>query len=128
MVALTTKGIKITVESHFQPAHSEPHRERYLHVYNIQIENKNEFAVQLLRRHWFIIEGAGIVKEVEGEGVIGQKPIIQPGGFHAYSSYCVLADELGKMQGTYLMKNIDDDTTFQADIPSFVLIHPPKLN
>ncbi|MDX1409046.1 MAG: ApaG domain, partial [Saprospiraceae bacterium] len=92
MQTLITHGIKISVESFYQPAHSEPHRNRFLHVYNIRIENQNDFTVQLLRRHWYIVEGTGETKEVEGVGVINQQPVIGPGGFHAYSSYSILAN------------------------------------
>jgi ApaG protein len=69
-----------------------------------------------------------MVNEVEGEGVIGVQPVIQPGGVHAYSSYCVLTTEIGRMQGTYLMQRQDDKTLFDVRIPAFILTVPAKLN
>ncbi len=123
-----THGIRISVEHHYQPAHSEPHRKYYLHVYDITIENRNAYAVQLLRRHWIIDEDSGVRNEVSGEGVIGIQPVIQPGGLHAYSSYCILTSEVGRMRGVYVMQRLDDNTVFEVQIPAFVLVLPGKLN
>lgn len=128
MQTLTTHGVKISVESFYQPAHSEPHRHRYLHVYNVRIENKNDFTVKLLRRHWHIVESTGTVKEVEGAGVINQQPVIGPGGFHAYSSYSILSTDIGKMYGKYQMIRESTGEMFEVDIPGFILATPAKLN
>jgi ApaG protein len=128
METLTTNGIRISVEHQYQPAHSEPHRSYFLHVYDIRIENRNSFPVQLLRRHWIITEDSGAKHEVKGDGVIGVQPVIQPGGVHAYSSYCVLNSEIGLMQGSYTMQRTDDSTLFEVRIPGFVLTIPSKLN
>ncbi len=128
METLITHGIKISVEHQYQPSHSEPHRNHFLHVYDISIENRNHFSVQLLRRHWIITEDSGVHNEVIGEGVIGVQPVIQPGGVHVYSSYCVLTTEIGQMQGSYTMLRLDDKTYFEVRIPAFVLTVPAKLN
>ena len=128
METLTTNGIRISVEHQYQPAHSEPQRNHFLHVYDIKIENRNPYPVQLLRRHWIITQDAGLKNEVKGDGVIGVQPVIQPGGVHAYSSYCVLANEIGQMQGSYTMLRLDDHTHFEVMIPAFVLAVPAKLN
>lgn len=128
METLTTNGVRISVEHQYQPAHSEPQRNYYLHVYDIKIENRNAYPIQLLRRHWLITEDSGVTNEVKGDGVIGKQPVIQPGGVHAYSSYCVLTTEIGQMQGTYIMVRLDDNTTFEVKIPVFVLTVPAKLN
>jgi ApaG protein len=128
MQTLITHGVKISVESFYQPAHSEPHRKRYLHVYNIRIENKNSFPVKLLTRHWYIVESTGSIKEVEGDGVIGKQPMLDPGDFHQYSSYSILSSEHGKMYGTYHMERLDTGEKFDVEIPGFILIIPAKLN
>lgn len=128
MQTLITHGVKISVESFYQPAHSEPHRKRFLHVYNIRIDNKNSFAVKLLTRHWHIVESTGSVKEVEGDGVIGKQPILEPGAFHQYSSYSILSSDHGKMYGSYCMERLDTGERFDVEIPGFVLIIPAKLN
>ena len=124
----TTHGIRISVEHHYQSAHSEPQRNHFLHVYDITIENNNPFAVQLMRRHWTIIEDNGVRNEVIGDGVIGIQPVIQPGGLHAYSSYCVLTSEIGTMRGKYIMQRLDDNTFMDINIPPFVLALPAKMN
>lgn len=128
VTTLTTHGIKITVESFYEGQHSEPARSRYLHVYNIRIDNRNNFAVQLLRRKWEIIEGDGKHNIVEGDGVIGEQPEIASAGFHAYSSYAILAQDIGLMRGTYTLMRTDSQEEITAQIPEFLLVFPPKLN
>lgn len=128
METLITHGVRVTVESFYQPAHSEPNRQRFLHVYNIRIENKNPFPIQLLKRRWLITESNGTSKIVEGDGVIGKQPLIESGKFHAYSSYSILSTDFGQMSGVYIMKREDDGTPFEVTIPPFVLIVPNKLN
>ena len=128
MQTLTTHGIRISVETFYQPAHSEPLRNRYLHVYDIRIENKNDFPVQLLSRKWYICESTGDTKVVEGDGVIGQQPVIDGNGFHEYSSYCILNSDIGKMSGSYTMLRLDTGEEFEVVIPRFVLSSPDRLN
>ena len=128
MQTLITHGIRISVESFYQPAHSEPHRQRYLHVYNVRIENRNDFPVKLLSRRWVITESNGGSRLVEGEGVIGRQPIIGPSEFHAYSSYSILSTDIGKMSGSYSMVRLDTGEEFEVTIPPFVLVIPAKLN
>ena len=126
--ALTTHGIQIGVESDFRPGHSFPHRSQYLHVYSIYIKNYNDFPVQLISRHWDITEADGSTKVVEGPGVIGEQPIIEPNGMHSYSSFCVLEFPIGRMAGFYTMKRMDTEATFDVHIPAFQLIMPDLLN
>lgn len=128
MQTLTTQGIRISVEAHYQALHSEPERNKYLHVYHIRIDNKNTFPVKLLTRHWVITEADGRHTTVDGEGVIGEQPAIEAGGFHAYSSYCVLSTEIGRMKGYYTLRREDTQDLIQAVIPAFILDYPPKLN
>jgi ApaG protein len=126
--ALTTNGIQIGVESEFRPGHSFPHRSQYLHVYSVYIKNYNDFPVQLIARHWDITEADGTKKIVEGPGVIGEQPIIEPEGMHSYSSFCVLAFPIGRMSGFYTMKRVDTEETFNVEIPPFLLVVPDLLN
>lgn len=128
METLTTHGIRITVDTLYQPAHSEPARKRFLHVYNVRIENKNNFPVQLLQRKWYIVESTGDTKIVEGEGVIGQQPLIEPNQFHEYSSYCILNSDIGKMSGSYIMTRMDTGEQLEVRIPMFTLVCPDRLN
>lgn len=126
--ALTTNGIQIGVESDFRPGHSFPNRSQYLHVYSVYIKNYNDFPVQLISRHWDITEADGTKNIVEGPGVIGEQPIIEPEGMHSYSSFCVLAFPIGRMSGFYTMKRVDTGVSFDVEIPPFHLIMPDLLN
>ena len=128
MQALTTNGVWISVESNFQPGHSFPHRSQYLHVYTITIKNYNEFPVQLISRHWDITEADGTKKVVDGPGVVGEQPVLESGGLHSYSSFCVLAFPIGKMSGYYTMIRTDTGDAFNVDIPAFNLVMPDTLN
>ena len=92
------------------------------------IENGSSQTVQLLRRHWFITDAAAQIREVEGEGVVGEQPIILPGERYEYASYCDLNTEIGKMRGHYLMTRSEDDALFEAEIPEFRMVVPSKLN
>jgi ApaG protein len=84
--------------------------------------------VQLLRRHWHIFDTNGEVRQVEGEGVVGQQPVLEPGESHQYISGCNLKTTIGKMTGTYLMERIIDGKKIKVKIPEFTMIVPFKLN
>ncbi|MGK7388752.1 MAG: Co2+/Mg2+ efflux protein ApaG [Candidatus Cyclobacteriaceae bacterium M2_1C_046] len=128
MVTEITQGIKITVETEYQPEYSSPSQYHYVFTYRITIENQSEHTIQLLRRHWYINDAGYKVREVEGEGVVGQQPVIEPGNFHQYVSGCNLKSGLGKMYGTYLLERLVDLHQFKATIPAFSMIAPFKLN
>ena len=128
MVTLTTFGIKISVENYYQADYSKPNQNKYIHSYRITIENQSDHTVQLLRRHWIITDSTGIVREVDGEGVIGKKPVLEPGSTYQYESWCPLTSALGKMEGTFLMQNESNKAQFRVRVPEFQLIAPFKLN
>jgi len=128
MVAAITEGIKITVQTEFQQEYSSPMNMHYVFAYRITIENNSENTVQVLRRHWFIYDSDGSIREVEGEGVVGQQPILESGESHQYVSGCNLKSSIGKMKGTYLLEKIMDGKKFKVNIPEFVLIPPYRLN
>ncbi|NND32222.1 MAG: Co2+/Mg2+ efflux protein ApaG [Saprospiraceae bacterium] len=123
-----TNGIKITVDPHFEPLHSNPVENKYLYSYHIEIENLSEYTVQLLSRHWIIFDSVGIKREVKGSGVIGQQPILHPGQVHEYSSWCPLSTAIGKMHGFFTMQRLDSNLNFEVEIPAFDLLAPSKLN
>jgi ApaG protein len=124
----TTEGVKVTVTTNFLPDYSSPVQQHYVFAYKISIENNSEFTVKLLRRHWYIHDATGIMREVEGEGVVGQQPVLEPGESHEYVSGCNLKTGMGKMRGTYLMERMVDGKKFHVTIPEFSLIVPYKLN
>ena len=81
-----TEGVAVEVESYFVPEQSDPVIDRYVFAYRVRISNESPTTVQLMRRHWYITEGNGTVREVEGEGVVGEQPVMAPGESHEYTS------------------------------------------
>ena len=128
MITAITQGVKISVETFYQAEYSNPQDEEFMFAYRISIENQSDQIVQLTRRHWFIFDSIGELKEVEGEGVVGQQPVLEPGQVHQYISGCQLQSEMGKMYGYYEMQRLDDGSAFEVRIPEFVLFSGPKLN
>ncbi|WP_115375541.1 Co2+/Mg2+ efflux protein ApaG [Adhaeribacter pallidiroseus] len=128
MDTTTTEGVKITVTTNYLPDYSSPTQQHFVFAYKIIIENNSEFTVKLLRRHWYIYDSNAVVREVEGEGVVGQQPVLEPGESHEYVSGCNLKTGIGKMRGNYTMERLVDGSLFTVNIPEFVLIVPYKLN
>jgi len=128
MVQLVTEGVNIMVETFYQPAQSNPLNAEYLFAYRIKIENRTIYPVRLLSRHWHILDSNGTHREVEGDGVVGEQPVINPGDSYQYTSGANLHSEIGKMYGTYQMENIFNKKKLTVTIPEFKLIVPAKLN
>ena len=128
MTSKLTDGISISVETFYQPEHSNAQIHEYMFAYRITIENKNAFPVKLISRHWHIFDSDGSTREVEGEGVIGIQPEINCGENYQYISGCNLKTEIGKMFGTYLMENLYNKKRFEVNIPVFEMVVPEKLN
>ena len=128
MVTKITDGVKISVETIYQPEYSNPANEHFMFAYRVNIENLTENSVQLLNRHWNIFDSNGTKREVEGEGVVGQQPVIEPGDTHEYVSGCNLKTDIGSMKGSYEMERMVDGLKFRVNIPEFYLIAPYKLN
>ena len=128
MPVAITNHIKVSVETAYQEAQSDPVNADFMFAYRVTIENNSDHTIKLLRRHWSIIDASMQHREVEGEGVIGLQPIIEPGEQHQYVSGCNLKSEMGKMFGTYTMERIIDGKSFKVKIPEFNLVAPFKLN
>ena len=123
-----THGIKISVETKFQSEHSVAEHRHYLFSYRITIENKSDYTVQLLSRHWDIYDSSSEHSEVDGEGVVGEQPVLEPGELFEYESACSLNTDVGQMSGNYLMERKIDKARFNVTIPEFELIVPHRLN
>ena len=121
--AAETDGVTVRVSVSYLADQSEPGRGRWFWAYHIRIENAGPRAVQLLTRHWTIIDGRGTRHSVEGEGVVGEQPVIAPGASYDYVSGCPLTTPTGAMQGSYRMVD-DSGRTFDAAIPKFALMAP----
>lgn len=118
-----TGDIRIAVEPDFLDEQSQPDECRYLWAYRVTIENRGNDAVQLLSRHWRITDARGKVREVRGDGVVGEQPVIGPGGSFQYTSGTPLQTACGFMTGTYQMRDAAGKL-FDAAIPLFALESP----
>ena len=121
--AETTRDITVRVSVSFLPEQSEPGKGRWFWAYHIRLENNGEMAVQLMHRQWAIVDGRGARHEVEGEGVVGEQPVIAPGASYDYVSGCPLTTPTGWMQGSYEMA-AEDGSQFVVGIPRFTLTAP----
>lgn len=128
MVTGLTYGVKISVESIYRKDLSNIENNIYFFNYRIVIENTNPFDIQLLSRYWYIFDSLNPPKTVEGDGVVGEQPVIKPGRRHVYVSGCDLNSEVGYMKGFYNFIRVDTKENFRAAIPRFELISKPKLN
>lgn len=128
MVQQVTEGVSVTVETYYQPAQSNPLSSEYLFAYRITIENLGTMPVKLLSRHWYITDSNGAHREVEGDGVVGQQPVIAPGESYEYVSGVNLRSEIGKMYGFYNMENMYNKRLLVVAIPEFHLVAPFKMN
>jgi ApaG protein len=115
-----TQGIEVAVTPEYLPEQSSPEALQFIFAYHITITNRGETEVQLISRHWIITDGAGVVHEVKGEGVVGEQPKLKPGQSHQYSSFCPLPTPTGNMRGTFQMVN-HLGAKFDVRIPLFFL-------
>ena len=128
MTSMITEGMKVSVETFYQPDYSNTLQSEFMFAYRITLENHNHFSVKLHRRHWHIFDSNGTYREVEGEGVVGVQPTLQPGENYQYVSSCNLRTEMGRMDGSYEMENLNNKQLFKVTIPSFEMIVPMKYN
>lgn len=128
MVTEITEGVKVTVETEYQSDYSSPSQAHYVFTYQVTIENNSNHTVKLLRRRWLIRDIGYAPREVEGEGVIGQQPVLEPGHTHRYVSGCNLKSGIGKMRGAYFMKRIMDGRPLEITIPEFTMMAPYRAN
>jgi ApaG protein len=128
MVTQITQGIKISVLTTFEGTYFKNHKIHFAFSYEITIENHSKDSVQLNSRHWEIFDSLNDLETVDGEGVIGKKPVLKPGEKHTYNSGCLLSSPFGAMQGHFNMINFTSTKTFRVIVPSFRLSAPFALN
>ena len=128
MITQVTKGIKISVQTTFEGTFFKNYKMHYAFGYTITIENQSKDAVQLTSRHWKIYDSLNDMETLDGEGVIGKKPVIQPGESHTYNSGCLLTSPIGAMKGHYNMVTMDSTEKFRVYIPTFKFSAPFALN
>ncbi|MEN9928888.1 MAG: hypothetical protein RLZZ231_809 [Bacteroidota bacterium] len=128
MVTQITRGIKISVKTSFEGTYFKNYKLHFAFSYEITIENHSKDSVQLISRHWEIFDSLNNKEIVDGEGVIGKKPVLKPGESHTYSSGCLLSSPHGAMQGFFNMVNFTSTKNFSVIVPSFRLNAPFALN
>lgn len=128
MVSAVTSGICVSVRTRYRSEYSDPLKKHYLFSYIVTIENRSDYTVKLTHRHWHIFDSCGSWREVQGEGVVGLQPVLQPGEVHEYESACNLTTEMGRMHGTYTMCRTVDGGAFKVAIPAFEMFAPFVLN
>ncbi len=119
-----TAGLLVRVEPRFLPAESAPDAGRFVWAYTIEIENRSADKVQLISRHWRIMDENGLTQEVRGPGVVGEQPVLSPGERFRYTSACPLAAPSGVMVGAYQMVRVADGVAFDIAVPAFPLDSP----
>ena len=128
MIQQVTKGIKISIRTNFEGNRFQNSKVYYAFSYSITIENQSSDTVQLLERHWNIFDSLNDTEIVEGEGVVGKKPMLRPKEEYTYSSYCFLLSPIGCMNGYYRMINFSTSEKFRVSIPTFQLMMPATFN
>ena len=119
----TTLGVTVRVAVNFLPEQSRIEAGKWFWVYHIRIENHSDHTLQLLTRHWRITDGRGVVNVVEGDGVVGEQPVLAPGASHDYVSGCPLTTPHGSMEGHYTLRR-DDGEMVRVAVPHFALAAP----
>lgn len=119
--------IRVTSDTIYVSEQSDPGADRYVFAYTITIENTGLVTARLLNRHWVITDASGRVQEVRGEGVVGEQPVLSPGGAFRYTSAAMIETPVGSMHGSYEML-AEDGVRFDAAIPAFGLSVPNLLH
>lgn len=127
METATTRGVQVSVESFYLDEQSNPGEKQYAFAYRVRLKNVGEERVQLISRHWVITDSVGKVRHVQGPGVVGEQPVLDPGQEYEYVSGSQLESPMGTMEGTYQMVT-DGGEEFDIRIPVFTLSVPGTLN
>jgi len=122
-----TRGIRISVETQYDPTRSSPQQSQWFFLYTIRITNEGPVTAQLMTRHWIITDATGHVEEVKGPGVVGEQPVLAQGQSFEYTSGCPLTTPFGSMRGSYQMTTVDGEQ-FDAEIAEFILREPHAMH
>jgi ApaG protein len=100
---LEPAGLRVTVDKVvYHPGADAPVDRPYCFVYFITIHNDTDIAVTIKARKWVVTNAEGEVMALEGEGVVGQTPLIEPGESFDYNSYHLLDTRHATAEGSYL--------------------------
>jgi len=128
MIQQVTSGIKISVETNFEGTFYKNYKIHFAFGYRITIENQSKDSVQLSSRFWKIKDALNKTEIIQGDGVVGKKPVLKPGESYTYNSGCLLTSPFGAMSGYYQMVNFTSTRKFKVTIPSFKLSATFALN
>lgn len=128
MPTAVTENIKVSIKARYEEVYSDPDRDKYAFSYDVEIVNDSPYAIQLLSRHWVILDTNLEKREVKGEGVVGETPVMQPGESHRYQSWCPLSTDIGVMYGFYNFIRLSDRHEFKVRIPLFQMVADYRLN
>ncbi|RAI57167.1 Co2+/Mg2+ efflux protein ApaG [Roseicella frigidaeris] len=123
-----TGDVRVTVRTYYLADQSEPARSHYAWAYRVSIANEGRRTVQLLKRTWLITDAQGRTQRVHGDGVVGERPVLDPGESFEYTSGTPLATPSGFMRGTYHMVAVESGEAFDVEIPGFSLDSPFQPN
>ena len=115
-----TRGVRVRAAACFMEKESDPSMRVFLYGYRIRFDNEGEEMIQLISRHWVIVDAQGRREEVRGAGVVGEQPTLAPGEFYEYASGCPLKTEWGTMEGSYLF-SVEDEEPFEVAVGRFFL-------
>ena len=116
----TTRGFRINVEPQYETAHSDPDDHRFVFSYRVRVTNESSASATLVARHWVIVDADAERHDIDGDGVVGRQPRLEPGAFHEYASFCPLRTNWGTMEGSYSMVG-DDGDEFEIEVGRFYL-------
>lgn len=128
MESKITKEVKVSVEPSYEGNFKSIEGNVDVFSYQVIIENNSNHTIKLLKRRWLVLDAADYDYEIEGNGVIGEQPILYPGEKHVYESGSQLKCPIGAMKGSYLFKRLADNQKFQVEIPHFHLLAPFVAN
>ncbi len=128
MTTATTDSVQVSVLASYQPNYSNASQQHFLFAYQIFIKNNSDYTLQLKTREWHIFDSIGAHRKVEGEGVVGEQPVLGPGEEFSYTSSCNLCTDIGSMQGYFYMERIVDAQIIKVEIPKFALECNFKMN
>jgi ApaG protein len=118
-----TRNIRVHVEPNYVPERSSPQQNQWYFIYTVRLFNEGQETVQLVSRHWIIVDGTGSVREVRGRGVVGKQPVLEPGEMFEYTSNCLFPTSFGAMKGSYQMVTATDEQ-FDVEIPEIAFTEP----
>jgi ApaG protein len=123
-----TQGVKVTAYPKYIPDESKPLEGRFFHAYRITIQNNSANTIQLLKRHWNIYDTIGGMRSIQGEGVVGETPVLKKGDTYSYTSCCPLSSSIGYMDGFFQFVDLQTENQFTVKIPHFDLLMPGVFN